>query len=230
MESVHIQQIVSDDRQVTSEGKQTARHSRPRNRIGYNTESDNHDSDKDHEEGSDKEGSEPDERSSYIRGSEQRPSKRRRTDIAPHEDERSVLTLRSHFLASSVEERLEFLSWLFESTLPRCISESPSAVDVSSTTGKVGRAEAQLARRQARPHKTSRNLNAKKLPQVNSRKGKPWSPEEVSLLVRLRKDQNLPWSEVTKQFTDRFPGRTQGSIQVYWSTKLKSNHEESSPR
>ncbi|RAL06782.1 uncharacterized protein BO97DRAFT_409432 [Aspergillus homomorphus CBS 101889] len=54
-----------------------------------------------------------------------------------------------------------------------------------------------------------------------SRKGTPWSTNEVNLLVELRRDRKLPWSEVTKLFSDRYPGRSKGSIQVYWSTKVK---------
>jgi hypothetical protein len=116
----------------------------------------------------------------------------------PYEDGVLPLTLRSHFLASSVQERLKFFSWLLESALPRCISESPTAFDVQSTSGKVGRTEAPLAYHHTQLHRTPRILNAKKVPQVNSRKGKTWLPEEVDLLVRLRKDQHLVWSKVTQ--------------------------------
>lgn len=55
-----------------------------------------------------------------------------------------------------------------------------------------------------------------------SRKGLSWSVEEDRLLVKLREEQKLAWSEVTKRFVQKFPGRTQGSIQVYWSTTLKN--------
>jgi hypothetical protein len=48
-----------------------------------------------------------------------------------------------------------------------------------------------------------------------SRKGKQWESEEIDLLVRLRKEQKLAWSEVAKRFAENFPGRTGGSIQVY---------------
>lgn len=56
-----------------------------------------------------------------------------------------------------------------------------------------------------------------------SRRGMPWSSEEVSLLLRLRRDEKRPWSEVAKLvFSDHFPDRSQGSIQVFWSTTLKN--------
>jgi hypothetical protein len=53
-----------------------------------------------------------------------------------------------------------------------------------------------------------------------------WSSGEVDLLVKLRRDEQRPRSEVVKLFSDRYPGRTSGSIQVYWSTKLKKARSE----
>lgn len=38
----------------------------------------------------------------------------------------SFLSLRSYFASVLVDERLQFLSWLFEGALPRCISQSDS--------------------------------------------------------------------------------------------------------
>lgn len=49
----------------------------------------------------------------------------------------------------------------------------------------------------------------------------PWSTEEVDLLMKLRKDEGRPWSQVARLFSEQYPGRTQGAIQVYWSTTLK---------
>jgi hypothetical protein len=46
--------------------------------------------------------------------------------------------------------------------------------------------------------------------------------KEVDLLLRLRRHERRPWSEVTRLFSDRYPGRSPGSIQVYWSTALKN--------
>lgn len=53
-----------------------------------------------------------------------------------------------------------------------------------------------------------------------SRKGLKWSREEIHLLVNLREEQNLTWSEVARLFAQKFPGRSKGSLQVYWSTTL----------
>lgn len=48
-----------------------------------------------------------------------------------------------------------------------------------------------------------------------------WSSGEVDLLVKLRRDEQRPWSEVTRLFSDRYPGRSPGAIQVYWSTVVR---------
>jgi hypothetical protein len=41
--------------------------------------------------------------------------------------------------------------------------------------------------------------------------------EEDKLLMKLKQKEHLPWSEIVKHF----PGRTKGSLQVRYSTKLK---------
>ncbi|KAE8344887.1 hypothetical protein BDV24DRAFT_171386 [Aspergillus arachidicola] len=58
-------------------------------------------------------------------------------------------------------------------------------------------------------------------PHGSSRKGLPWSSEEKGLVLRLRRDEKRPWSEVTRLISGQFPGRSRGSIQVFWSTTLK---------
>jgi hypothetical protein len=42
--------------------------------------------------------------------------------------------------------------------------------------------------------------------------------KEDNLLIKLKQKDNLPWSEIAKHF----PGRTKGSLQVRYSTKLRS--------
>ncbi|KAJ5317417.1 hypothetical protein N7508_001925, partial [Penicillium antarcticum] len=56
-------------------------------------------------------------------------------------------------------------------------------------------------------------------------KGLLFSVEEIALLVKLREKQNLTWPEVTRQFAQKFAGRSKGSIQVYWSTTLKKQRQ-----
>jgi hypothetical protein len=113
--------------------------------------------------------------------------------------EDSFTALCSHFLLLPLDERLQFLSWLFEGALPRCMPEAgPAACEDRNV--------------QSASHST----------QGPSRKGMPWSTEEVDLLLRLRRHERRPWSEVTRLFSDQYPGRSAGSIQVYWSTTLKN--------
>lgn len=48
-----------------------------------------------------------------------------------------------------------------------------------------------------------------------------WSSGEVDLLLKLRRDEQRPWAEVVRLFSDRYPGRSPGSIQVYWGTVVQ---------
>lgn len=118
--------------------------------------------------------------------------------LPPRKD--SFTTLRSHFVSLPLDEHLQFLSWLFEGALPRCMSDS-------SPTREAGRSNP--------PHKIEQNQ-----PEGSSRKGMPWSSEEVDLLLKLRKDESRPWSEVTRLFWEQYPGRSSGAIQVFWSMNL----------
>jgi len=48
--------------------------------------------------------------------------------------------------------------------------------------------------------------------------GTPYTPEQDALIVRLREDQNLPWEVIVRHLN----GRSSGSIQVRYYTKLKN--------
>ncbi|KAF9883543.1 hypothetical protein FE257_003376 [Aspergillus nanangensis] len=145
--------------------------------------------------------------------------KRQRRNVTSS-TETSHTSLRSHFLSLPTNERLEFLSWLFEGALPHCTSEPRMVACGPSETPKV---DAQVRKQVHWAHppnpvesRDSNNVRLKK-----SRKSLRWSPDESDLLLELRRDRKLPWSDVTKLFSDQYPGRSQGSIQVYWSTSLK---------
>jgi hypothetical protein len=132
--------------------------------------------------------------------------KRVRGSSATASKEDSFSSLRSHFTSVSVDERLQFLSWLFEGALPRCISESN--VRVSEPIAPP-------------THCVFQPADSTALPET-SRKGMTWSSEEKDLLIRLRRDEKRPWSDVVRLFSDQFPGRSPGSIQVFWSSTLKN--------
>ncbi|KAI3092205.1 hypothetical protein CBS147333_10244 [Penicillium roqueforti] len=134
-----------------------------------------------------------------------------------HRQSISFPTVRAQFSALSVEDRLQFLSWLFEGALTHC-SSTPSSADAHSVSGCIS---SQCDDINDNCDHTSLNTQVIDAQHTSSRKGLPWSVEEDRLLIKLRDKHNLAWSEVVKQFSREFPGRSEGSIQVYWSTTLK---------
>lgn len=138
--------------------------------------------------------------------------KRLRVSTRLRAGENSVTGLCSHFLTLPLDGRLQFLSWLFEGVLQRCTHDSvPTREkgDTQSHSRSTIHAEDEQSQQD-----TSEAHGI-------SRKGEPWTAKEAKLLLKLRRDEKRPWSEVTKLFLDQYPGRSPGSIQVYWSTNLK---------
>lgn len=130
----------------------------------------------------------------------------------------SFSILRDHFSSLPVEDRLQFLSWLFEGALSQCLPTSSCADGASALDPILGYEEGLTSS----PAKSSVNANVVDLEvPTSSRKGLRFLPEEGRLLVKLREEEALTWSEVTEKFSKEFPGRTQGALQVYWSTTLK---------
>ncbi|KAJ5267204.1 hypothetical protein N7478_010012 [Penicillium angulare] len=129
----------------------------------------------------------------------------------------SFSTLRDQFSSLPVEERLQFLSWLFEGALSQCF-HLPSDPKSASVSKSIEREEVTTS---LADQSSVGDENAHGKPTCSSRKGLRWSLEEKRLLVQLREEESLPWSEVVARFLQRFPGRSEGSIQVYWSTTMK---------
>ncbi|KAJ6026418.1 uncharacterized protein N7446_004983 [Penicillium canescens] len=130
-----------------------------------------------------------------------------------HRQSVSFPTVRAQFSSLSVEDRLQFLSWLFEGALTHCTS-APSNAAAASPSSQYDDISDDYGH-------TSLNNEAVEAPHTSSRKGLRWSAEEDRLLMKLKDEQNLAWSEVVKQFSQEFPGRSEGSIKVYWSTTMK---------
>jgi chitinase len=107
---------------------------------------------------------------------------------------------------------LQFLSWLFEGALSHCMS------DTSQTACEE--LKARESRRSSPRPAIDQSRSVCKSVRKSSRKGMPWSTEEVDLLVKLRKDEGRSWSDVTRVLSKQYPGRSQGAIQVYWCTTL----------
>ncbi|EED21181.1 hypothetical protein TSTA_084120 [Talaromyces stipitatus ATCC 10500] len=83
--------------------------------------------------------------------------------------------LYSHFLTAPVDDRMEFLSWLFEGALLQCMSGFPTTLEPSLNKARTKG----TGRRQARKLVPTASKSAPSL--VKSRKGMPW--ESISFGV-----------------------------------------------
>lgn len=149
-----------------------------------------------------------------LQQSEGRATKRLQVPSTLPTREDSFITLDSHFLSVPLDERLQFLSWLFERALARCM---PSTGVTTCGDGYVRPSSHSTPLCEIEQSQRDRSEA-----QGSSRKRKPWSTEEMDLLLKLRRDERRPWSEVTRLFSNQYPGRSAGSIKVYWSTTLKN--------
>lgn len=64
--------------------------------------------------------------------------------------------------------------------------------------------------RQTQPLKTRPIPDGSNKLQDNPRKGMPWLSEEKDLLIHLRRDRGLPWSGVTRIFSEQIPRKKSG--------------------
>ncbi|GLA44460.1 hypothetical protein AnigIFM63309_003364 [Aspergillus niger] len=132
------------------------------------------------------------------------PSKRARHPISGPEEDTSSSALCTHYLSASADEQLQFLSWLFQGAARHTFVELGPEMSTDKREKPAGEMDHPSSRLEQRG---------------TSRRGKKWSAEEVAYLQELRSDKSKSWSEVTRLFSIRYPGRSRGSIQVYWSTK-----------
>lgn len=56
----------------------------------------------------------------------------------------------------------------------------------------------------------------------SSQRGR-FTPDEDNLIVQLKTKHNLSWADLYQRFNRRFPGRSKGTLQVRYCTKLKGN-------
>jgi hypothetical protein len=52
----------------------------------------------------------------------------------------------------------------------------------------------------------------------------PWSPKEKDLLLRLRMDENRPWSEVTRSFSDSSQAGVKAPFKYFGVRASKAEH------
>lgn len=151
-------------------------------------------------------GRKPSRRSSRIQkvsvAIDNRPKHRsERSTRGPDLYKGSLSTMRAHFSALTAEDRLQFLSWLFESALTRCV---PCSREVPGTLPNPDAASSMTNRASPGP--------------CSSRKQQRYSAEEDRLLIQLQ-GEGFAWREVIRRFEECLPGRSAQSIQAHWSTK-----------
>jgi hypothetical protein len=139
-----------------------------------------------------------------------RKNRRARSSQQKDRGSPSFSTILSHFSALPAEDRLQFLSWLFEGVLSRCLPLSDAGAIPSCRPSSEGGEMASPSREGG--HATAESSL--------SRRGLDWSAEEDRLLVQIKEEEQLAWSEVIKHFNQAFPGRSPGSTKVHWYTKL----------
>jgi hypothetical protein len=105
--------------------------------------------------------------------------------------------IRSLFLSSSVDARLQFLSWLFEGALSRC-GGLPGSGDLDDGDGRRHR---------------SKRFN--------------FTENEDSVLMTLRNNKELRWREIEERFNKAFPYKTRrlGALQARF-TRLRERRTQ----
>ncbi|EDN02512.1 predicted protein [Histoplasma mississippiense (nom. inval.)] len=116
--------------------------------------------------------------------------------------------LRSHFLSLQLDERLQFLSWLFEGALASCMPDSAPAMWGDGSVRSAGRSA---------PHKVGETQRER----GEGRKGHRdklwrWLPEEDARLLNMVEERR-PWPEVERCF----PARTESALRQRVSTLRK---------
>ncbi|KAJ5413679.1 hypothetical protein N7509_000306 [Penicillium cosmopolitanum] len=124
----------------------------------------------------------------------------------PGHQEASLSTILAQFSALKAEDRLQFLSWLFEGALSRCL---PRPGEVSTKSRSMPSDNVSSS--------STQNASADS---CSSRKRLRYSAEENYLLIQLKEKEGLRWEEVIRRFDENYPGRSPQSIKVHWSTKL----------
>ncbi|KAJ6114047.1 hypothetical protein N7523_007364, partial [Penicillium sp. IBT 18751x] len=118
----------------------------------------------------------------------------------------SFPTVRAQFSALSVEDRLQFLSWLVQGVLSHCAS-TPSSADAHSASGCIS---SQYDNMNDNCDHTSLNAEVVNTQHTSSRKGLSWSIEEDRLLIRLRDKQISLGRRWSSNFHKNSPGGARG--------------------
>lgn len=137
-----------------------------------------------------------------VEGSEEQSVKRPRIGSVLPAREDSFTTLHSHFLSLQLNERLQFLFWLFEGALASCTHECNESVQSAVHTDS----------REAPEHGHSKGT------QGHGAKLLRWSPEDDARLLNMTEERRS-WPEIEKCF----PERTYSAIRQRQSTLRKKS-------
>ncbi|KAE8164617.1 hypothetical protein BDV40DRAFT_260467 [Aspergillus tamarii] len=102
------------------------------------------------------------------------PPKQVRGSYTSVEEGNSFAALHNHFLSLPLNKRVQFLTWLLKGALPYHIPRPDLLTTRNRDTWPL--------------NPLTQQSNSSK-PRGSSRKGLPWSSEEIGLLLRLRRDE-----------------------------------------
>ncbi|KAL2366234.1 hypothetical protein RJZ56_000882 [Blastomyces dermatitidis] len=122
--------------------------------------------------------------------------------------EGSSTALRSHFLSLQLDERLQFLSWLFEGALASCMPDSAPAIWGDESVRPAGRSAPRKVGETRRERGEGRKGHRDKLWR--------WLPEDDARLLGLM-EKRRPWPEIETCF----PERTESALRQRVSTLRK---------
>ncbi|EDN10538.1 predicted protein [Histoplasma mississippiense (nom. inval.)] len=123
--------------------------------------------------------------------------------------EDSSTALRSHFLSLPLDERLQFLSWLFEGALASCMYDSTPAIWVGDESVRsAGRSTPRKVGKSQRERGEGRKGHRDKLWR--------WLPEDDARLLSMMEERR-PWPEIESCF----PERTESALRQRVSTLRK---------
>jgi len=115
--------------------------------------------------------------------------------------------------------------WSLENALLRCMAENGKPVfqlQFNLSPGLLHDCASSIA--SGRPNSTSVGAMGKAHQSTSTRLR--YTRSEDDLLLKLKAEEKLPWSEIRQRFCEVFPSRPMESLQVHYSTKVK--HRERS--
>lgn len=76
-----------------------------------------------------------------------------------------------------------------------------------------------------KPKQGQRVANRSTLQRRNSGAQGKFTSDDDDSIIRLKEELQLPWTEIHGRHTEHYPGRSKGSLQVRYCTKLKDRKQ-----